>query len=474
MSDAIQPGTTQWVPEKRYRNTYTDANPPQALEWHPDVVREEGDELIPGDGFIKDFVYWTKGIESPTQLAIWSALWLLSSMAKRDVWFKWQPDFPLFPNLYVIIVAPPGINKKSTMIGRAGFLGHLAPMTIGDLYMASKKMLTVHRGKITPEGLHDLMVPESPYWLDHKNGDGKTRPAKIDRGSQIALQISELTTFLSKAKYNIGLVDKLTKLYDCDEVDDEYTKGGGGTKLRKIYATFIGATTPDGIRMSIPEEAFGGGFMSRAIVVYSEKITRFYHRPIVPPGAPETQDMAMRLGWLMERAQGEYDLSPEADAEHQEWYRPFKLGLLKRSEEQMHLRSRMDNILLRLATLVRIQRYEPGNTISLSDYRFARNILVSTMHDSSDMYDDVGATDYGENTNRLKRWVRRKGEVSWRSAQQRMSRYISSDELAECFQSLFDAGLVEVYTDGSKVTRVERKAGTVFHWVGPDDNEVED
>lgn len=457
----------RWVPDKRVRNPYTDTSPPQVLPWREDTPSEDGDALVPEGGFIRDFVYWTKGIESPTEFAIWAALWLLSSLIKRDAWFKWQTEFPLYPNLYVIFVAPPGILKKSTMISRAGFLGYLAPMTVKDEWTASKKILTVHRGKITPEGLHDLLIPEEDYWADHVNGTGQPASTPIARGSQLSLQITELTTFLSKAKYNVGLVDKLTKLYDCESIDDEYTKTDKGSVLKDIYVTFLGATTPDGMRMSMPDEAFGGGFMSRTVVVYSEKITRFYPRPVQLPGAPTSDEMAKRLGWLAERVKGEYDLSPEADEAHRLWYRPFKMNLLKHSEQQMHLRSRLDTILLRMAMLCRAQRYEPGNIIELDDYLAAKKILFATLQDNGNVFDTVGATPFGEVAARLKRFMLRRDAPTWRDIQIGMSRYAKSDEVQDVLQTLYDAGYLAITLDGKEQNTVRRDKDAVYKWVGP-------
>lgn len=464
-----------FLPDKKVSNPYTEENPPVCIPWGGDILREDGDALIPEGGFIKDFVHWTKGIEAPTEFAIWAALWLLSSFAKRDVWFRWQKEFPLFPNLYVILVAPPGILKKSTMIHRADWLGYTAPMTIMqdpyDLWTASKKLLSTHRGMITPQALHELLEPPMKYSMVHRNGDGRLHDKPIDRGSQLAIQVSELATFLSKASYSIGLVEKLTDLYDCKWVDDQYTKKEGSRKLSNIYVTFLGATTPDGMRMSIPKEAFGGGFMSRCIVVYSEKITRFYPRPFEPPSAPASDDMARRLGWVIGGSWGEYDLSPEANEAHEAWYRPFKLGLLQRSEAEMHILSRMDTVLLRLATLVRMQRYERGNIITLEDYRAAKSLLTSTLRQSTEVYEDASGGEKGEALSRTRKVLRRQKSTTWKRLQSSLSRYVNSEELEESLQTLYDMGFLKIVRNNQEIHHPSHKPDTVYLWLGGDNDE---
>ena len=100
-----------------------------------------------------------------------------------------------------------------------------------------------------------------------------------EKGSQAAFVISELSSLLGKQNYNEGLVGKLTDLYDCKDYDDDTTISRGYKAFEDIYVTLLGATTRTALEESIPEAAFGEGFMSRVVLVYQHQRTRAYPEP---------------------------------------------------------------------------------------------------------------------------------------------------------------------------------------------------
>src|SRR6056297_1303363 len=109
---------------------------------------EEWDANLPQPGFLTDLVLTTRGIETPTKFAIWSGIFAISTILKRDAYLNWGFK-PLYPNMYIILVAPPRMCAKSTVIDICEdiFLGLDDLLKSVDLKLAFRKKLNLHHSK---------------------------------------------------------------------------------------------------------------------------------------------------------------------------------------------------------------------------------------------------------------------------------------------------------------------------------------
>jgi len=421
---------------------------------------EPWDVNIPKGGFIEDMVWATRGIETPTKFAVWGALMIISIALKRGAWMKWFPK-ELWPNLYVIFVAPPRICAKSTAVD----FGEDALRRVHS-YLTEKtkyfKQFNIHHSKATSEGLFDLLNPGAEQSL--VLSDGKILAVKPI--SQVALIISELTTFINKQKYNVGLIDTLTKLYDSRDYDDEVTRGMGKKELKNTYVTLFGATTPDSYKESLPEEAFGGGFMTRAITVIQKTPTRYYPFPKHFSGTPSIDDLAKKLAWILETAIGEYELSKEAAEEYFKWYKPFKDSLV--DEKNSQLRSRMDTNLMKIALLIRVQRYEAGNIITREDFLTAKRLLDDVYFDTATIVEDMNTSSYFEIRQPIENFISLKGEVKRVVLLAKFKREgVTPRILGEILDALYQEDLIRVFdAAGKEINQVTNDKMEAYRWKG--------
>lgn len=410
--------------------------------------RDLVDELLPAPGFLTDYVNTGRGMEAPSLHLAWSCLWTLSSILKREAWLKWYPK-PLWPNLYVLIVAPPALCRKSSSMDIGVELlrqirYHL-PTSL-DAYKKDTKILT---GKTTPEGLLSSLAPEQRVFYD-KGSDGNPNSMHtVDKGSIVALAISELAMFLGKQQYNQAMVTTLTDLFDCKVEDAEITRGHGLKPLKDIYVTMIGGITPDGLKLSIPEEAFGGGFMSRLILAYQDVPTKIYSMPKVLANYPQTADLLPKLAWIAMHARGEYYLTPEAEAEYDRWYKEWKTEIFSRSMDKPD-EFRLDGLILRVALLLRVQEYRKGHDITVDNINTARNLLTFTIRTAKRATEDVGATLYVQHMNTIKSVMQRRGTMSRRDLSQYMSsRGSDAQEITNIIDQLMVEGFLRIIYSGA-------------------------
>lgn len=422
---------------------YSRRRPPVATT-EADVTKvyqeEPWDVHLPQPGFLTDLVFSSRGFETTTKFAVWSAVWAISTLLKRDAYLKWFPK-NLYPNMYVIFVAPPRICAKSTAVDFCEDAFHEVPHILAsvDDAIAYRKALNLHHSKITPEAINDLLEPS----VETFNGQ------EVHRGSEVAFIISELTTFLGKQKYNIGLVDALTKLYDSRDVDDEMTRGQGKKIFENIYVTLFGATTPSSFRDSIPQEAFGGGFMSRVIIVKEDKPTRYFPLPMAVPGAPDSMELAQRLSWIAINATGSYTFSKEAYDRYCKWYRRFKDSLVDHPNADSL--ARLDTNLIKLSIIMRAQRYEIGNVITLRDFEDALNLLLYTYEGLDDFMREVSSDPWQQQQIKIKRilqsFQRGPSQTLWKMF---VAQGIPENVIEAHMAQLRNAGEVELSLDKNK------------------------
>src|SRR5438067_5724999 len=60
--------------------------------------------------FIESFLKLTEGTRTPELFRLWSAIALVGGALERRVWIN-NGDGTVFPNMFILLVAPPGVGK---------------------------------------------------------------------------------------------------------------------------------------------------------------------------------------------------------------------------------------------------------------------------------------------------------------------------------------------------------------------------
>jgi hypothetical protein len=308
-----------------------------------------------------------------------------------------------------------------------------------------------------------LLKPEQRIFL--QNGQAKT----VHRGSRVTVAVSELATFLGKQQYNTGLVNTLCDLYDCKDKDAHVTIGRGCEPVRDVYATLIAAITPAGLELSIPEEAVGGGLMSRAVTVYQNIPSKIVPIPEPLGGYPVVADLLPKIAWIAHTAKGEYHLSEGALAAYKEWYYGWKRKLFEDFGAHREDEFRRDIILLKLSMLMRVQEYRPGNEITLDNFNSARKLLDFTLARSPEATKNVGASDYIRAKNKVRERIAAVGSISRRVLQQNMSRTVDSETLGRVINDLAIQGFLEIKLDGRTLNETASVGREIYELSGGQD-----
>jgi hypothetical protein len=237
---------------------------------------------------LEGYLVYTAESESPEEYHIWVAISNIAGALRRKVWLD-MGYFKVYPNLYIVLVSPPGRCKKSTA------------MRTGRGILDEVPGLSSSVDSITRERLiQDLSMA-------HKDGM-----------SPLTMHSSEFGSLLTSS--GMDMVVFLTDIFDSPGQWTHKTKSSGTTTIRAPFLNMLAGTTTDWISRSLPLETVGIGLTSRVIFVYSDQ-------PRVKPPRPKLDENQKALQELLTidlntigQISGEYQFADDAAEMYDAWY----------------------------------------------------------------------------------------------------------------------------------------------------------
>ncbi len=175
---------------------------------------------------------------------------MIASAMRRKCYLNWG-IYKFYPNMFIILVGPPGKARKGTAMNPAK--KHLANLQIKTAAEATTKEALIRR-----------IAESSDTYNEAKKG-------MIGMQTHCSLTVfaEELTVFLGYS--NRELMAHLADWFDCSAKWTYDTKGAGTDEITNLWVNILGATTPELMQATMPMELMGGGLSSRMIFVYAPK-----------------------------------------------------------------------------------------------------------------------------------------------------------------------------------------------------------
>ena len=322
-------------------------------------------QYIPNQGYFRDYYNLYKNTEVCPRFIFFSAAATLGAVINRKVRFQRgtaETFPPLFPNLWIILVAPQGRGHKSTALNTGRRLMNKLPEELAPKILASK---------LTPEVLIKSLASQKVAGLNlpaHVNQD-------MYKESAIAvLYSSELGVMLDKKKYNEGFIPLITDLYDCDDEWSSATVMRGDQKLYNICLTLMGASTPDWMQSMLPQDAFKGGFMSRVLLI---SMPQEWNKKVSDPPTVPKEDVDKVIKHLADFAQmnGDMTWTPTAKQFFHAWYLQSEKEKENTTGPVSAYLERKQNHFLKLAMLLQITKPEKQLILQVETLEYALRML---------------------------------------------------------------------------------------------------
>lgn len=205
------------------------------------------------NNWLDGFMEYTQEVESPKKFLRWSAVSVVSAALERKTWVRFMGQSWVYPNMYIMLIGPAGLGKKSSgsniaikllrQIDGVGMLS--AQMTASSLIMQLK----------------DLGETKSIEFEGHRF----QHSAGYLYCSEAAVSLKEISG---------SVTELLTDLYDC--VPDGWnkkvawtktTKSDGNIRIFNHCVGMLGCSTPDWLTKIIGPSEIKGGFASRILFV---------------------------------------------------------------------------------------------------------------------------------------------------------------------------------------------------------------
>ena len=249
------------------------------------------------DDWIERYMKLVENTEPALLYHEWTAVMTLAACLKRKCWIRWGLAETLYPNIYTILVGPPGSRKGTAMKVGLSFLKSLG--------------VRVAPSSVTREALIRLLAGTTEQ---ETTQDG-------DHISHASLTIwsPEWSVFLG-GRENIQQITDLIDWYDCGDVWDYVTKHEGEDTLQGVWVNMFGATTPTTIKSVLPMEAVGAGLASRIIFVYANGPAKRVPAPFETPEMTALWTELFNELTDIHALNGEFKLTVSASDFYTNWY----------------------------------------------------------------------------------------------------------------------------------------------------------
>lgn len=243
---------------------------------------------------------FTRETESAPLFHKWVGISMLAAALRKKTWLS-LGRIKIFPNLYVVLVAEPGIARKTQSI------------SYGSSILNEVSSIITSADAITKEAL--LQDLESSA-VDEQMPD-----TTIFRHSSLNIISKEFESFLGQKQENTKMLVLLTDLYDSQELPWKYrTKNSGSSTVPSVFLNILGATTPDSLASCLPPSAIGGGLTSRIIFVWSSAKTKKIPFPEMTPELEQLKQDLIHDLTIISRVVGNYSFAPDAMEYWKNWY----------------------------------------------------------------------------------------------------------------------------------------------------------
>lgn len=373
----------------------------------------------------------------------WTGVSAVAGALRRKVWID-QKYFQWYPNLYLILVAPPGIVSKSTTadVGMS-LLRQVPTIRFGPSVVTWQALV---------KGFAD--GSESFEW----NGSYYVMSA-------LTIVSSEFGNLLNPKDKD--MVDMLVNLWDGKPFVKS-TKMSGTDEVVNPWINIIAATTPEWIAGSFPEYMVGGGFTSRCIFVYADTKAKYVPYPALEVPADLDQqaaDLVHDLEWISTKVCGEYFLDKEAIEWGTDWYHrhyqhdskgmdPVRFGgYIARKQTMSH------KVAMILAAAQRDELI-----ITRDDLETAVAMITDLEPDMSKVFEKIGMKDDAVQVDRLMQMVAKRGKMPYAEVYKWMQRYFPhKSDIEDVLLSCIASGTAHLWTEPgtSKMYLVAGKPGLI-------------
>lgn len=329
---------------------------------------------------------YTRESDSPQVFHLWCALGTIAGAAQRKIYMH-SAKFDVFTNMYIVLVSPPGLGKKTSAM------------------RAAKAVLREVEPKVN-------FVSESGSFEGIVGSF-----TKISNPSHQSMTLYSLELGSIMATNAAGMVDFLTDIYDGNPDWSRQTVKHELQMIKRPWLNIMTGTTPKWMSQKLGEIALEGGLIARCILPYSDEL--LLDNPW-PEDSPEiialTKELAHDLS-IIATLEGEFKFAGGKEGEafqwYANWYRDKSRFPSIPDARTAGYYNRKHIHLLKLAMLWSLS-YKDELLLELPDLQRALALLDSTEEGMRIALNAVGRNDRSAETQQILAQLRVRGRIPYK------------------------------------------------------------
>ena len=342
--------------------------------------------------WLETYISFTQNSEPPTQYHLWSGICAIASCLQRKCWTNWGFE-DVYPNLYVVLVGPPGGRKGTAMKIAKSFVQdldiNLGSDSLGSIQALYKEIMDSTQNYTTVNGaLHE-----------HRS---------------LSVWSEEFQVFLSDNAP--GLIASITDLFDSPNNWTYSTIARGAEKLSNCWLTLVGAITPSLLQNKLSQDAVGGGLLSRIIFVVGYGPIKKIPFPFL---SVEQEEIKIKLLQDLEQIKnltGPFVITPKYMETYANWYMGSSATARIDSAKFVGYNGRRALHLKKISMI--ISASSSNNMVITSEHhKKALAVLEYTEHEMPNAFYGLGRGFHSDILADLRRFIQEKaatqGHITW-------------------------------------------------------------
>jgi hypothetical protein len=389
---------------------------------------------------------YTRETESAPIFHKWVGLSLLAGVLRKKVWLS-LGRIKIFPNLYIVLVAEPGVSRKSQSISYGvDLLNEVPNIVVSSDTITKEALLQDLEG-----GAVDDLMPDNAMF----------------RHASLNIISKEFESFLGQKGENTKMLVLLTDLYDSQEIPFKYrTKNSGSNTVPSVYLNLLGATTPESLASCLPPSAIGGGLTSRILFIWSSCKTKKVAIPTITPEIKQLRSHLIHDLTIISRMAGNFQFSSECKENWVQWYEGYdetSTGRICSDPAFNGWYSRKPMFLQKIAQA--LSATESNNmTLEWKYFERALDIVEEAELAMGRTFTAVGKSDIATEVDSVMAIIRRYKVISEKQVMQMVWRDIDSSKFENVIATATKTGLFERRFKGP-----EGQSGIWYYYKGEDE-----
>lgn len=254
--------------------------------------------------FIDAYINYTRHHEASKKFHRWTAISTLAGALGRHVYMD-RVYYRIYPNLYILLVGPAGLVKKSTTSG------------IGMDLLRAIEGIRIMSDQVTQAALIDSLKGSYQKFPWPGTHEPHAQSALFIYASEFKVLVDEVFG---------SITELLTTFFDCTPADftqawTRQTKGEGLVQVFGPCLNLLGCSTSAWLRSCIPLDQLEGGFASRILYVVDNSLPeKFVAIPKRDPLAAGIRQKLIEDLTYIHNLTGEAHMTPAAELYFENWY----------------------------------------------------------------------------------------------------------------------------------------------------------